>query len=232
MPLEKFTYLALMLGSFIFPFLFSFEKQIAFYRKWKSLSIAVLISGLFFIVWDSLFTYFGFWSFNDNFTIGLRFLGLPLEEWLFFIVIPYCSVFIYETSKLYLPKLNLNKQIEYVLWLVVLVFTALAVLNFGKWYTFINLISNVLLLIYVLLISDFKKHFTHFALTFAVSFFPMLFVNGVLTSMPVVEYNGKFFSEIRLMDIPIEDFSYFLLLLLMNLVIYEKIEARKTKQSL
>ena len=218
-----------MLGSLLFPFIFSFEKQIAFHRKWKSLSIAILISGLFFIVWDSLFTYFGFWSFNDEFTLGLRFLGLPLEEWLFFIVIPYCSVFIYETSKLYLPKLNFNKEISYFLWLVVGVFAVLAVMNYGKWYTFINLISNVLLLIYVLVFSDFKMNFTHFGLTIIISFFPMLFVNGVLTSMPVVEYNGRFFSEMRLMDIPIEDFSYFLLLLLMNLFIYEKIESRKIK---
>ena len=232
MPLEKFSYLALMMGSLFFPFIFSFEKQISFYRRWKSLSIAILISGVFFIVWDSLFSYFGFWSFNDKFILGPRFLGLPLEEWMFFIVIPYCSVFIYETSKLYLPRLNYNKQIEYLLWFVVIVFSVLAIMNFGKWYTFINMISNVLLLVYVLVFSNFKKYFTHFALTFVVSFFPMLFVNGVLTSMPVVEYNSSFFSEIRLMDIPIEDFSYFLLLLLMNLLIYEKIESRRMKRLL
>lgn len=232
MPLEKFSYLALMMGSLFFPFIFSFEKQISFYRRWKSLSIAILISGVFFIVWDSLFSYFGFWSFNDKFILGPRFLGLPLEEWMFFIVIPYCSVFIYETSKLYLPRLNYNKQIEYLLWFVVIVFSVLAIMNFGKWYTFINMISNVLLLVYVLVFSNFKKHYTHFALTFVVSFFPMLFVNGVLTSMPVVEYNSSFFSEIRLMDIPIEDFSYFLLLLLMNLLIYEKIESRRMKRLL
>ena len=232
MPLEKFSYLALMMGSLFFPFIFSFEKQISFYRRWKSLSIAILISGVFFIVWDSLFSYFGFWSFNDKFILGPRFLGLPLEEWMFFIVIPYCSVFIYETSKLYLPRLNYNKQIEYLLWFVVIVFSVLAIMNFGKWYTFINMISNVLLLVYVLVFSNFKKYYTHFALTFVVSFFPMLFVNGVLTSMPVVEYNSSFFSEIRLMDIPIEDFSYFLLLLLMNLLIYEKIESRRMKRLL
>ena len=220
------------MGSLFFPFIFSFEKQISFYRRWKSLSIAILISGVFFIVWDSLFSYFGFWSFNDKFILGPRFLGLPLEEWMFFIVIPYCSVFIYETSKLYLPRLNYNKQIEYLLWFVVIVFSVLAIMNFGKWYTFINMISNVLLLVYVLVFSNFKKYFTHFALTFVVSFFPMLFVNGVLTSMPVVEYNSSFFSEIRLMDIPIEDFSYFLLLLLMNLLIYEKIESRRIKRLL
>jgi len=229
MPIEKLTYLALMLGSFIFPFIFSFEKQISFYRKWKSLTTAILISGFFFIVWDSLFTYYGFWSFNDNFTLGLRFLGLPLEEWLFFVVIPYCSVFIYETVKLYLPTLNFNKAIEYFLWILVFVFVVLSVLSFGKWYSFINLISNTLLIVYVLLFSNFKDNLTHFALTFAISFFPMLIVNGVLTSMPVVEYDSRFFSEIRLWDIPIEDFSYFLLLLLMNLVIYNNIEQKRAK---
>jgi lycopene cyclase domain-containing protein len=50
----------------------------------------------------------------------------------------------------------------------------------------------------------------------------MFIVNGLLTALPVVEYNGTVFSNIRLFDIPIEDFSYFLLLMLMNVFVYEK----------
>jgi lycopene cyclase domain-containing protein len=50
----------------------------------------------------------------------------------------------------------------------------------------------------------------------------MFIVNGLLTALPVVEYNGNVFSNIRLFDIPIEDFSYFLLLMLMNVFVYEK----------
>ena len=82
-----------MFGSVFFPFVFSFERNVGYYKQWKALGIAIVIPGLFFIVWDALFTKLGFWSFNDQFILGPRLLGLPLEEWLFFVVIPFCSVF-------------------------------------------------------------------------------------------------------------------------------------------
>lgn len=219
---SNYTYFALMLGSVFFPFVFSFERNVGYYKQWKALGIAIVIPGLFFIVWDALFTKLGFWSFNDQFIFGLRFLGLPLEEWLFFVVIPFCSVFVYEVVKFYLHKIDLQKYVRVFLYLLVLVFFVLALFSFGKWYTFINLSSNIVFLIFVLNVPSFQKHLTHFLIAFLVACMPMFVVNGLLTALPVVEYNENVFSNVRLFDIPIEDFSYFLLLMLMNVFVYEK----------
>jgi len=219
---SNYTYLALMLGSVFFPFVFSFERNVGYYKQWKALGIAIVIPGLFFIVWDALFTKLGFWSFNDQFILGPRFLGLPLEEWLFFVVIPFCSVFVYEVVKFYLHKIDLQKYVPVFLYLLVLVFFVLALFSFGKWYTFINLSSNIVFLIFVLNVPSFQKYLTHFFIAFLVACMPMFVVNGLLTALPVVEYNANVFSNIRILDIPIEDFSYFLLLMLMNVFVYEK----------
>lgn len=219
---SDYTYFALMLGSVFFPFVFSFERNVGYYKQWKALGIAIVIPGVFFIVWDALFTKLGFWSFNDQFILGPRLLGLPLEEWLFFVVIPFCSVFIYEVAKFYLHSIDFQKYVRLFFYLLVLVFSVFAVLSFGKWYTFINLASNVVFLIFVLNVSSFQKYLTHFLIAFLVACVPMFIVNGLLTALPVVEYNGTVFSNVRLFDIPIEDFSYFLLLMLMNVFVYEK----------
>ncbi len=224
---DKYTYLVLMIGSFIFPFIFSFEKQIRFYRFYKALGLAILISGTVFIVWDVLFTKLGFWSFNDNFILGPRLLGLPIEEWMFFIVIPYCSIFIYEVLKLYLPDINFNSLITKFILLLVVLFSLFAIINIGKWYSFINMLANVILLLFILTKKNFRQHLTHFFLAFIIACVPMLLVNGVLTAMPVVEYNAMHFSNIRLFSIPIEDFSYFLLLMLLNVWVFEKIKYSK-----
>ena len=134
----------------------------------------------------------------------------------------FCSYSFYEVVKFYFHKIDLQKSVRIFLYLLVLVFFVLALFSFGKWYTFINLSSNIVFLIFVLNVPSFQKHLTHFLIAFLVACVPMFIVNGLLTALPVVEYNGNVFSNIRLFDIPIEDFSYFLLLMLMNVFVYEK----------
>jgi lycopene cyclase domain-containing protein len=223
-----FTYLSLLLGSILFPLLLSFDKKVAFYKMWKPLSIAIFCSSLFFIVWDTIFTHIGIWSFNDQYILGFRMLDLPLEEWLFFVVIPYCSVFIYQVLKAYFPFLNRNRELTYFFILLSFFFIVLGIVNYGKWYTFYNLLFNGVFLLSVLKIKWFRTHLTHFFLTFIISFIPMFIVNGVLTSLPIVIYNNRYFSNVRLHNIPIEDFSYFFLLLLLNILIFEKIKIKRT----
>ena len=47
------------------PFLFSFHPKLKFYKKWKSLFIAIALTMLIFIPWDIIFTKNGIWGFND-----------------------------------------------------------------------------------------------------------------------------------------------------------------------
>lgn len=219
---NNYTYAALLLGSILFPFLFSFEKNIRFIRFLKPVFFAVLLPGVFFIVWDALFTSLGFWSFNPLYTLGPRFLGLPIEEWLFFLVITYCSLFVYEVLLLYLPRVEFNKSAGLFLTVIAVVLLVLGVLAYGVWYTFVCLTSAALFLFILLSQKDIYKYRSHFLLAFGVSCVPMFVVNGVLTALPVVEYNTAYFSGFRIGTIPAEDFAYFLLLFSMNFVVYQK----------
>jgi lycopene beta-cyclase len=49
-----------------------------------------------FLVWDVLAHRAGHWWFTDAYTTEVRILGLPLAEWLFFLVIPLCGLLTYE----------------------------------------------------------------------------------------------------------------------------------------
>ena len=224
---EKFIYIGLMAGSVLFPLLFSFEKQISFYKKWKYLFVAILFPLLFFVIWDAWFTARGVWSFNDAFILGPRLFDLPIEEWLFFVVVPYCGVFIYEVLKLYLPRIDFNKAIYVSYVVLVLIFALLTLLYSQRDYTFFNFLFNTLFLSFMLFNNWFKKHLTHFTLAFLVALIPMFIVNGVLTAMPVVEYNPLENSGIRIYTIPFEDFFYFLLLFGMNVMIFEWLQRKR-----
>lgn len=219
--LQNATYLILMLTSVLFPVIFSFEKQIHFVKKWKYLPLSIGIPGAFFIAWDVIFTQQGVWTFSPDYTLGIKLLNLPVEEWLFFIVVPFCSLFIYELVKFYLPSFSFQARIVKTLWMVLALFILIAIVGNQLKYTFWNFTFNSIFLAFLLFNTWFYKHITHFFVAFLVSVVPMLIVNGILTSFPVVSYNPAEFSNLRLFTIPLEDFIYFFLLFSMNALLYE-----------
>jgi lycopene cyclase domain-containing protein len=226
MTLNNFIYIITLLFSVLFPILYSFDKRVRFYTHWKALFIAITIPAIFFILWDIYFTKLGIWSFNNEYILGFRMLELPIEEWLFFIIIPYCSLFVYEVLKSYLPNVDFNKALFLGLILLVTAFLLLALFNFQQTYTFWNFTFNTIFLVILLLNNWFLKHRTHFMLTFVICLIPMLIVNSILTALPIVMYNPSQIMGIRIFSIPFEDFFYYFLLLMMNLFFYEKLLKR------
>src|SRR5687768_13787782 len=99
-----YIYLYLNLFTIFFPFVLSFDKRVQFYKNWPFLFPAIIVNALIFIAWDSTFTRIGVWGFNPGYLLGIYLFGLPLEEILFFITVPYACVFIYETLNAYISK--------------------------------------------------------------------------------------------------------------------------------
>lgn len=227
MEFKNFTYLLLMLGAIAIPLAYSFEKQVRFYTKLKYFLPAMLFTGAIFIIWDMRFEEIGIWKFNPEYLIGIYIFNLPLEEWLFFIVIPYCSVFIYEILKVKLPHFERPNLFTGVSLVLLIAFALLAYFAREKLYTFFNFFLLTIYFGYTIFRKRFKPHYTKFYLTWAISLFPMLIINGVLTALPVVEYNNHHNLGVRVFTIPIEDFFYFFLLLLMNLTIYEYLKKQR-----
>ena len=59
--------------------------------RWNTLLLSLVILFVVAIVWDQLSVRLGIWSFAQNQIIG-TFLGLPIEEYLFFIFVPLLSI--------------------------------------------------------------------------------------------------------------------------------------------
>ncbi|MDI6799256.1 MAG: lycopene cyclase domain-containing protein [Actinomycetota bacterium] len=67
-----------------------------FYRSRKALAKSTLMTILIFGLWDILATARGHWGFEPDFVWSLRLINLPFEEVLFFVVVPFCSIFTWE----------------------------------------------------------------------------------------------------------------------------------------
>ncbi len=221
----KYLYLLLNLGTFIFPFALSFDKKVAFYKKWKYLTPAILFVALLFLVWDFLFTDIGIWSFNDEYITGIKFFGLPIEEILFFFTVPYACVFLYECIIVYFPKDYLKKYAVAITIVIMVGDAVLLFFNYDKLYTASTLAVLGAYMMQLLVVTR-AQWLGRFYLGYIASLVPFLIINGVLTAMPVVMYNNSENLNIRLGSIPVEDMLYMMLLLLMNIGIYERLQKR------
>jgi lycopene cyclase domain-containing protein len=100
----KSEYFIVLLIAFAVPFIKSFSKEIGFYRYPVRLIYAIGFPFIVFIAWDVFAVSRGHWSFNENYTTGFRIFSLPVEEILFFIIIPFCALFTWEVVKYFMRK--------------------------------------------------------------------------------------------------------------------------------
>jgi lycopene cyclase domain-containing protein len=220
MEWPKLTYALLLAGSILAPFLLSFDRKVAFYKRWKALFPATLITAVVFILWDIYFTKHNVWWFNKEFVTGFFIAGLPIEEWLFFIIIPYCCIFIYEVSRAYIKK-EWKAFIIPANIVLFIIFLVITILNIDRIYTAVNFGMATFIIGLQFFLKTHRTYLFHFYIAYLLSLIPFFLVNGVLTSMPVVGYNDEENLGTRIYTIPVEDFAYLVNLLLMNINLYE-----------
>lgn len=200
-------------------------------RSWKHFFPIMTLVGLVFLVWDHWFTEWGIWSFNPEYLVGIYIGKLPLEEVLFFFTVPFACVFIYEVLRTYLPKDYLRGFSTYISTMLAVVLIALSALHLDKLYTAVTFSAAGTLLLYLTWLAR-VPYLGWFFMAFIVSVAPFMFVNGLLTGMPVVIYNNAENLGLRIFSIPVEDLVYSLLLLLSNVSGYEYLKRRHANKIL
>ena len=213
------------MASVSIPFIYSFERRMRFIKWWKQVFLSIAIVASVFIVWDIIFTKNGVWGFNEKYLIGLDIFGLPIEEWLFFICIPYACIFTHYAFIYFFPGLRLSRKVSNsISVLIVITLLLILVFNYDKAYTFYNYVLVITLLVYSLVTKE--KSIQVFYITFLIILLPFFLVNGVLTGSfieeQVVWYNDQENLGIRIGTIPIEDMGYAFSLLYLNLILIEK----------
>lgn len=221
-------YLILMLVSFGSCLILSFDKKVAFYKNMRFFIPAVLIVAIPFLIWDEYFSINDIWGFNQTYLQGLYLGSLPLEEVLFFFLIPYCCVFIYEVLLAYFPNISLNNMTKIFSLIFVLSGTLLALMNLENWYT----VSACSLGVMFTVVAIRAKYiwYPRAVFAFMVAQLPFLIVNGILTGVatpePIVWYSESHIIGFRILTIPIEDVFYNFSLLIPVIGVYHYFKAR------
>jgi lycopene cyclase domain-containing protein len=94
------TYLALLAGCLVVTAPLEIVLRVRVYARWRRFLLAVLPEFAVFVVWVLYAIAQGHWDYSDELTLGLRLPGgIPLEEVLFFLVVPLCSVLALEAVR-------------------------------------------------------------------------------------------------------------------------------------
>lgn len=229
---SEFLYIWVDFFCIIFPFLFSFHPKIKFYKQWNNFIIPCLFVALFFIIWDATFTKMKIWWFNYDYLMGFKILNLPIEEILFFICIPYACVFTYYCVELFFQKYTISNILSSLITYILITICLIGLIKYyDRWYT----ATTCILLMATLVYLKFKKttYLGKFYISYLLIIIPFLTSNGILTGgftiKPVVIYNNLENISYRFFTIPFEDFLYGMLLILLNVVLFEYNKSKSLK---
>ena len=96
----QLTYLALLAGCLVVTAPLELLLRVRVYARWRRLLVAVAPEFAVFVVWVLYAIAQGHWDYSDRLTLGVRLPGgIPVEEVLFFVVVPLCSVLALEAVR-------------------------------------------------------------------------------------------------------------------------------------
>jgi lycopene cyclase domain-containing protein len=212
-------YLWILVGIAAIPLVLSFDKKVHYLSSWPVVFAAAGIVGAVYIGWDILKTEADVWGFVERFAGSFTILGLPLAEILFFLVVPFSCIFIYEVVRAYIKERTV--RIPRWIWFIAsAVLAVLAVVFRSRLYTFTVLLSVALFFSLTACVRPGMLASRHFWLAVALTYVPFLIFNGLLTAIPIVVYNDAENWGIRVYTIPLEDFFYSFSLLGFNFLVF------------
>ena len=105
------TYLLILLGCLLGTLPLELFLGVRVYAQWRRLIVALLPAVLVFGAWDIAAIAAGWWHYDGRYVVGVTLPGrLPLEELLFFVVIPLCAVLTLEAVRARKPHWTIGDE--------------------------------------------------------------------------------------------------------------------------
>ena len=105
-----YQYLLLMLGCLVVTLPLEWLLGARVYRRFGVAVLAILPVVVVFSVWDVVGIIRNHWTYNPRYVTGLQLpFAMPIEELVFFIVIPICGLLTYEAVGFVLRRLSARR---------------------------------------------------------------------------------------------------------------------------
>ena len=93
------TYLAVLAGCLVVTAPLELVLRVRVYARWRRLLLALVPELVVFLAWGAYAIAHHHWTYDPAQVLGVRIGGMPLEELLFFLVVPVCAVLAFEAVR-------------------------------------------------------------------------------------------------------------------------------------
>lgn len=106
-----FTYVGILAACLLGTLPLEFLLHARVYARWPRLLMTLAPVVVAFGAWDVAEIHAGAWSYDSRYLVGVHLPGrLPLEELLFFIVIPVCALLTFEAVQAVRPDWAVDRR--------------------------------------------------------------------------------------------------------------------------
>jgi len=103
--MEKMAYLAMLAFTIAGSWWLEWAFKLKVLRRIRFTLATIAPISIFFIVWDALAIHLNHWQFDSNQILGIYLpFNIPLEEFLFFLVVPLAIILTYEGVRKLRPQ--------------------------------------------------------------------------------------------------------------------------------
>jgi lycopene cyclase domain-containing protein len=221
MEFQNFWYLLIILVMTGVTMFFIIKKTIVFFMELKYMLPAIIFSGAILILLNIRFLETGIINYNLNYLVGKNFFNLPIEEWLFLLIMSLFSFSVYILVTVKFDNFEKPALFMAISIILLLGFGLLAWFSRQKVVPFFIFFLLTIYFGYIIFRNRFKKHLAKFYISYLISVIPFFLIKGILNTLPIVFYDSEYTLGIRLFSVPVEEFGYLFLLVLINITIFE-----------
>ena len=103
----KFGYVAMLAFTVVGSFWLELVLKIRVLKRIKRALMSIIPIAILFLIWDAYAVASGHWKFDPDQVLGIYGpFGIPLEEYLFFIIIPIAAILTLEGVKVVLKRVG------------------------------------------------------------------------------------------------------------------------------
>jgi lycopene cyclase domain-containing protein len=108
---RHYTYLVVLVGCLVATLPLEVVLRTRVYARWRRLLCSLVPTVLVFAMWDMWAITTHAWSYDRRYLVGARLLGkLPIEELLFFLVVPTCAILTLEAVRRRRPHWQIGDE--------------------------------------------------------------------------------------------------------------------------